>query len=71
MVIDILNPELIVIGGIYTRGKDLMETLMLEVIKKEALPNSSLVCKIVVSSLNEQIGDYSALSVAENLLTKN
>ena len=70
-VIDILNPELIVIGGIYTRCKDLMEKQMLKVIKKEALPNSSQACKIVVSSLNEQIGDYSALSVAENLLSKN
>ena len=71
VVIDILNPELIVIGGIYTRCKDLMESRMLEIIKKEALPNSSRVCEIVVSELNEQIGDYSALSVAENLLTKN
>jgi len=71
VVIDILNPELIVIGGIYTRCKDLMENQMLEVIKKEALPNSSQVCKVVLSSLGEQIGDYSVLSVAENLLSKN
>ena len=71
VVIDILNPELIVIGGIYTRCKDLMEPRMLEIIKEEALLNSSMACKVVTSMLNEQIGDYSALSVAENLLTKN
>ena len=44
---------------------------MLEIIKEEALLNSSMACKVVTSMLNEQIGDYSALSVAENLLTKN
>lgn len=71
VVMDILNPELIVIGGIYTRCKDLMEKRMMEIITKEALPNASQVCKVVISELNEQIGDYSALSVAENLLTKN
>lgn len=71
IIIDILNPELIVIGGIYTRCKDLLEPRMLEIIRNEALPNASRVCKVVISELNEQIGDYSALSVAENLLTKN
>lgn len=71
VIIDVLNPEVIVIGGIYTRCRVLMETRMLEIIKKEALPNSRQACKIAVSQLNEQIGDYSALSVADNLLTKN
>jgi len=71
VVIDVLNPEVIVIGGIYTRCHTLMEKRMLKVIKQEALPNSEKVCKVIVSQLGEQIGDYSALSVAENLLDKN
>jgi glucokinase len=71
VIIDVLNPEVIVIGGIYTRCRDLMETRMLKVIKQEALPNSQKVCKVMISQLAEQIGDYSALSVAENLLEKN
>jgi glucokinase len=70
IIIDILNPEAIVIGGIYTRCRSLMETRMLGIIKKEALPNSRHVCKIMISQLGEQIGDYAALSVAANLLTK-
>lgn len=71
VVIDILNPEAIVIGGIYTRCRELMEGRVLEVIKKEALPNSRQVCKVLTSSLGEQIGDYAALSVAANLLNKD
>jgi glucokinase len=71
VVIDILNPELIVIGGIYTRCQDLLEPGMLEVMKKEALPNSRHACKVVASQLNEHIGDYAALSVAADLLVKN
>ena len=71
VVIDILNPEVIVIGGIYTRCQALMQTRMLEIIKKEALPKSRQVCKIITSQLGERIGDYAALSVAADLLTKN
>lgn len=70
IVIDILNPEVIVIGGIYTRCNNLMDDRMLEVIKKEALPNSLKVCRIMSAELGEQIGDYAALSVAANLLIK-
>lgn len=68
VIIDLLNPESIVIGGIYTRCKELMENRMLEIIREEALPNSRRVCKIVSSRLGEQIGDYAALSVAASLL---
>jgi len=70
IIIDVLNPEAIIIGGIYTRCRELMERRMLEIIKKEALPNSRQVCKIMGSRLGEQIGDYAALSVAANLLNK-
>lgn len=69
VIIDILNPELIVIGGVYTRCQALMEPRMLEIIGQEALPESKRVCRIVGSQLGEQIGSYSALSVAADLLT--
>lgn len=71
IIIDILNPEAIVIGGIFTRCRTLMEVRMLEIIKREALPNSREVCKVMVSQLGEEIGDYATLSVAANLLTKS
>lgn len=68
IVIDILNPEMIVIGGIFTRCRSLLEPRMLEIIEREALPNSAKVCSIMPAQLGEQIGDYAALSVATNVM---
>ncbi len=64
VLIDLLNPEMIVIGSIYSRSGALLEKHMEEVLKKEALPASRAQCRIVPAMLGEQIGDYGALSVA-------
>lgn len=64
VLIDILNPELIVLGSIYGRAKSLLEPGMMEVIRKEALSTSSLACSIVPAALEENIGDIAALSLA-------
>lgn len=67
IVIDILNPELIVIGSIYARNEDMFKDLMWEVIDKEALPLAGKVCRVVPAALGESIGDYAALSIAANI----
>ncbi len=67
VVMDILNPELIVIGSIYARNEDIFKPLMDEVLKKEALPLARKVCKVVPASLGESIGDYAALSIAAGI----
>jgi len=67
VLIDILNPEMIVIGSIFTRSKELLEPYAMEVIGKEALFHSGNVCRIVPAQLGEDLGDYAALSVAANL----
>lgn len=64
IVIDLLNPQVIVLGGVFMRSHDLLRESMEEEIKKEALEISSGVCKIVPAALRENIGDYAALSVA-------
>lgn len=64
MLIDILNPEMFVIGGIYGRCLDLIEPVMLSVIKNEAHPVAVSVCEILPAKLGEEIGDYAALAVA-------
>lgn len=69
VLIDILNPELIVIGSIYERAEKLLKNAMLEVINSEALTISARVCKIVPAQLGDRIGDFAALSVAANALT--
>ena len=68
VLIDILNPEMIVIGSIFARSKQLLEPYAMEVIEMEALAHSRNVCRIVPARLGEDLGDYAALSVASNLL---
>ncbi|MBQ8213723.1 MAG: ROK family protein [Clostridia bacterium] len=67
ILIDILNPELIVIGSIFQRSEHLLKTAMQKVIKKESLPHSESVCQIVPALLKENLGDYAALSIAATL----
>ena len=64
LLIDIINPEVIVLGSIYERSGDLLETSAMEVITQEAIEASAACCKIVGAKLGDQIGDYAALSVA-------
>lgn len=64
MLIDILNPEIIVAGGIYARAHQFMEAAMWEEIGREALAASAAFCRIVPARLGEQIGDYGAVMAA-------
>lgn len=64
ILIDILNPECIVIGSIYTRNEDYLRPLLEPVLESEAIPAARKVCKILPAALGEHIGDYAALCVA-------
>lgn len=64
ILIDILNPEKIVIGSIYARCSDLLCEAMNKALKRECLGAALDVCKVVPAKLGESIGDYAALSVA-------
>jgi len=63
VLIDILNPEIIILGGIYGRAKELLDTSMYKVINHEALSLSFKSCKITAAGLGEKIGDMAALSL--------
>lgn len=64
IIADILNPERIIIGGVYARsGHLLWESAKKELIK-EALSETVDCCKIVPAALGEEIGDYAALATA-------
>lgn len=65
ILIDILNPQVIVIGSVFARSQNLLVPEMQKAIKKEALGISANVCKIVPAVLGEQIGDVAALITAE------
>ncbi|WP_226529209.1 ROK family protein [Metabacillus niabensis] len=69
-LIDILNPEKIVIGSIYGRQQEILEPVVLEEIAKEAIPLSVSVCEITPTGLGEKIGDYASFSIALLALEK-
>jgi len=64
ILIDLLNPEKIVIGSIFQRSGHLLRKAMEEVIRKECLTAARQVCQIVPALLEDNIGDYAALAVA-------
>ncbi len=64
LLIDILNPEIIVIGSIFARSRELLMESVMDVVKKDALSHSLNVCRIVPTGLGEKIGDYASLEVA-------
>ena len=64
IIIDILNPERIVIGSVYARSGHLLSQAMEKEIDKEALAPSRQCCKIVAAMLGEEIGDYAAIATA-------
>jgi glucokinase len=64
ILVDILNPERIVIGSIFARQRSLLEPAALETLRQEALPLALSVCEIVPAGLGEQVGDLASLAVA-------
>ena len=65
VLVDILNPERIVIGSIFARAEILLRPHMENTLKREALAFSYETCRIVPAALGDAIGDYAALAVAE------
>ena len=64
ILIDVLNPQVIVIGSVFARAEDLLRAPMEKVLKREALAYSLGNCRIVAAALGEEIGDYAALAVS-------
>ena len=67
ILIDLLNPEIIVIGSVYARNEEMFRGRVQEVIGREALSLSAGVCRIVPAALSERIGDYAALAIAASM----
>lgn len=67
LIMDLLNPDLIILGSIFVRSGALLEPSMDAAIHADALPMTRSACRVVPAQLDEQIGDYAALSVAANV----
>lgn len=66
ILIDIFNPDAIVIGSIFTRCEDLLREKTEKSVLKESLKLNREVCKILPAALGENLGDYASITVAIN-----
>jgi len=65
IIVDILNPECIVIGSIFVRLQELLRPRMEAMLRRECLEQAGRVCRIVPAALGDDVGLKAALSVAE------
>lgn len=61
MLVDLINPDVIVIGTLAVVLGDLLLEPALAVLREEALPRASGVCRIVPAELGSRLGDTAAL----------
>ena len=66
ILIDLFNPDAIVLGSIYTRVPHLLIPSMEEELTRQCLPQARSVCRILPALLGESLGDVAALTVAIN-----
>ena len=64
VLVDLLNPERIVLGSIFARSGQLLIPAMRKALEREALPRSLSACRILPAALGDAIGDYACLAVA-------
>lgn len=64
VMIDLINPEIIVIGSIFARAESLIRPAMEEVIQRETLSVSRRACVIVPAELRDNVDEYEALAIA-------
>ena len=64
ILIDLFNPEKIVIGSIFARSQNLLWPEAERIIKEEALSPSFACCKVLPAELGENIGDFGAIATA-------
>ena len=65
VLVDVINPEAIVIGSVFTRCENLLRPAMERVMARECLGASLAVVRVLPAKLGEAIGDYAALCAAE------
>lgn len=70
ILIDILNPQKIIIGSVFERSGELLRDKMQAVIDRETLPYARAVCEVVPAALGDAIGDFAAIAVAEDIIQK-
>ena len=63
-IVDLLNPEVIVVGSIFVRQHALIWPTAEKVLRREALSPALAKCRVLPAALGEELGDYAALALA-------
>jgi glucokinase len=64
LIVDVLNPERIVIGSIYARCERWIAPAMQAALAREALADSVGACEVRPAELGDEIGSYAAVAIA-------
>ena len=64
LIMDLINPEIIVIGSVFQRAEELLRPTMEAAILREALPYTRQVCRVVPAALGDRLGEYAAMALA-------
>ena len=65
VLVDLLNPERIVLGSIFVRAQQFLTAGMRRTFSREALGQNLSCCEILPAQLGEMLGDTAALCVAQ------
>lgn len=71
LLVDVLNPDRIVIGSIFARCEALLVPAMQAALAREALGPGVAACRIVPAALGDQIGSHAAVAIARYHLSLN
>ncbi len=64
VLVDLLNPECVAIGGIFPRQEVLLRPGLEAALAHEGLPAAVRACRVVPACLGEAVGDYAAVAAA-------
>ncbi|MBQ8290080.1 MAG: ROK family protein [Clostridia bacterium] len=64
LLIDLINPEVIAVGGVFMRNYDMFMPVIRPILEEECLRDALKVCKVMPAMIGENIGDLGALAIA-------
>ena len=70
IIVDLINPERIIIGGVFPRCERLIRPSMEVELRNEAIDSSVACCRIVPAELGETIGSHGAIAAALHAFSK-
>lgn len=68
ILVDLINPERIVVGSIFERCEPLLRPAMQAELDESAIPRSLACCRILPARLGDHIGAYASLAAARHAL---